>query len=99
MGKNYMTKFITLPFIFLFFLNFNATSLENSKIYNTSFSSGIKKEIKNFSVNPSIQKAATCFSKGSKNSGHNKICFYDCVGSEFAITIPVTSLCPLTIQN
>jgi hypothetical protein len=28
----------------------------------------------------------------------NKICFYDHLGSEVAITISATSLCPLTIE-
>lgn len=43
--------------------------------------------------------AAMCFGKGEQQSGMNKICYYDCLGSLTAITISATSLCPLTIDN
>jgi hypothetical protein len=43
--------------------------------------------------------AAVCFAKRSEESGMNRICYYDCLGSRAAITIPVTQLCPLTINN
>ncbi len=43
--------------------------------------------------------AVTCFFKSSYTSGFNKICTYDCLGSDVAITIGATELCPLTIQN
>ena len=41
------------------------------------------------SVQPSVhqQLAAICFKTGEKTSGMNKICYYDCLGSEAAITI------------
>lgn len=42
--------------------------------------------------------AGTAFLKGEKTSGFNKICFYDNLGSEVAITIKSTDLCPLTIE-
>ena len=42
--------------------------------------------------------AATAFLTGEKTSGFNKICFYDNMGSEVAITIKSTDLCPLTIN-
>ena len=42
--------------------------------------------------------AATAFLKGERTSGFNKICFYDNMGSEVAITIKSTDLCPLTID-
>jgi len=42
--------------------------------------------------------AGTAFFKSEKVSGMNKICFYDHMGSEVAITISATSLCPLTIE-
>ena len=41
----------------------------------------------------------TCFLSGEKTSGMNKICFYDCLGSEAAITIKNYELCPLTIKR
>jgi hypothetical protein len=47
----------------------------------------------------SIQMAATCFHKGEQTSGMNKICYYDCLGSTYAITIKSFKLCPLTINN
>lgn len=43
--------------------------------------------------------AVTCFSKGERTSGFNKICFYDCLGSTAAITISAVELCPLTINR
>lgn len=43
--------------------------------------------------------AVICFSKGEQQSGMNKICYYDCLGSMTAITIGATQLCPLTINN
>ncbi len=42
--------------------------------------------------------AGTAFFKYERTSGMNKLCFYDYLGSEVAITIKVTQLCPLTIQ-
>ena len=41
--------------------------------------------------------AVTCFKTGERQSGMNKICFYNCLGSEAAITISAVELCPLTI--
>jgi hypothetical protein len=46
-----------------------------------------------------IQLAITCFKSGEQTSGSNKICYYNCMGSQAAITIPFTSLCPLTIDQ
>lgn len=38
-----------------------------------------------------------CFLTGERISGMNKICFYDCAGSQAAITIKSYELCPLSI--
>jgi hypothetical protein len=43
--------------------------------------------------------AETCFSKGEKTDGLNKICYYDCPSGEAAITIQSYKLCPLTIKR
>ena len=43
--------------------------------------------------------ATTCFKTGERISGMNKICYYNCLGSEAAITISSVALCPLTIEN
>ena len=43
--------------------------------------------------------AVTCFKTGEQTSGMNKICYYDCLGSQAAITIGATQLCPLSIQR
>ena len=37
------------------------------------------------------------FLKRERSQGFNKICFYDRLGSEVAITIGITDLCPLTL--
>jgi hypothetical protein len=41
----------------------------------------------------------TCLKSGEKISGQNKICYYDCAGSEAAITIKSYQLCPLSIKR
>ena len=43
--------------------------------------------------------AVTCFKVDEYTSGFNKICIYNCLGSEAAITIGATQLCPLTISR
>ena len=43
--------------------------------------------------------AVTCFKKGEYTSGLNKICIYNCVGSDVAITIGAAQICPITINN
>ena len=40
-----------------------------------------------------------CLFKGEQISGTNKVCYYDCLGSIFAITIPGLQLCPLNIRR
>jgi hypothetical protein len=44
-------------------------------------------------------QAVTCFKTGERMSGMNKICYYDCLGSEAAITVSSYQLCPLSIQR
>lgn len=46
-----------------------------------------------------LRVAVTCFKKGEEVSGMNKICYYNCLGSDVAITIGAVSLCPLTIDR
>jgi hypothetical protein len=41
----------------------------------------------------------TCFKKGEKVDGQLKICYYDCAGSEAAITVKSHQLCPLSIRR
>ena len=43
--------------------------------------------------------ANACFLKGERISGMNKICYYDCVDGERAITIGATELCPLSLYR
>jgi hypothetical protein len=40
-----------------------------------------------------------CFKTGEQISGVNKICFYNCAGSDAAITVSVSQLCPLSINR
>lgn len=44
-------------------------------------------------------QAVVCHLQGERVSGMNKICYYDCLGSEVAITVKATDLCPLTINR
>lgn len=45
------------------------------------------------------QLAVTCFKSGERVSGMNKICYYSCLGSTYAVTISSVELCPLTVDN
>lgn len=45
-----------------------------------------------------VALAGTAFLKYERISGLNKICVYDYLGSEYAITIKSVELCPLTIE-
>ncbi len=42
--------------------------------------------------------AVTAYYKRESVSGMNKICYYDKLGSEVAITIAATKICPLTVN-
>lgn len=46
-----------------------------------------------------VETAAMCMKKGEYTSGMNKICIYDCLGSDASITVSSVELCPLTINN
>lgn len=46
-----------------------------------------------------IRTAAVCFKSGEQVSGMNKICYYNCLGSQAAITIGAVELCPLSINR
>lgn len=46
-----------------------------------------------------IRVAVICFKSGEQVSGMNKICYYNCLGSQAAITIGAVQLCPLTIDR
>lgn len=50
-------------------------------------------------VNDFRRVAVVCFLKHDYVSGMNKICVYDCLGSDAAITIGAVQLCPLTINR
>ena len=43
--------------------------------------------------------ASTCFLSGSRVSGLNRICYYECVSGTAAITISSVELCPLSISD
>jgi len=42
---------------------------------------------------------STCFHKGERTSGFNKICYYDCLGDTVALNVSAIQLCPLTIRG
>jgi hypothetical protein len=46
-----------------------------------------------------VRIAMTCFKDGEQVSGMNKICYYNCAGSQAAITVSSVSLCPLSIDR
>jgi hypothetical protein len=51
------------------------------------------------SAKPMQTAAVMCFKTGERVSGMNKICYYDCLGSAYAITIKSHELCPLSIKR
>lgn len=94
-----MIKLILSTVLSISLLSFSANAFEKNNFVKINYNQTGIKEFKNFSSNPNIQKVATCFYKGERTSGMNKICYYDCLGSEAAITISNVSLCPLSINN
>jgi hypothetical protein len=48
---------------------------------------------------PALELAVSCFYRGEQASGMNEICYYDCLGSAYAITVRAVDLCPLTIDT
>lgn len=40
-----------------------------------------------------------CFKSGERTSGMNKICTYECAGSERETTVGAAQLCPLNIRD
>lgn len=53
------------------------------------------------SVAPSQTAPATttCFIKGERESGQNKMCFYDCLGSDYAVNIASYGTCSPQVQR
>ena len=50
----------------------------------------------NSSSSPS---SITCFKKSESTTGTNKICIYNCMGSDIAINVKSTRLCPISVKN
>ena len=46
----------------------------------------------------SVAHAGTAFLVGEVDTGMTKQCIYDYLGSQVAITISASSICPITIQ-
>lgn len=42
--------------------------------------------------------AATGFLTGERESGMNKICYYDVLGSTYTLNIGIVELCPLSYE-
>ena len=66
-----------------------------------SFSIELETDINLFAcdVNSENSAAGTCFKKGERISGMNKICTYSCISGDKAITIKSVKLCPLSIKG
>ncbi len=76
-------KFISLAVIVLF-LTVLFVNLGNLKSANASYKENI---------------ALICFYKGEMQSTFNKVCFYDCLGTVYAINVKSYKLCPLSIDK
>ena len=47
----------------------------------------------------SQSNSRTCFKINERTSGTNKICSYNCMGSEVTRNIRSTQICPISIKN
>ena len=47
----------------------------------------------------SSSTSLSCFKKSESTSGTNKICIYNCMGSDVAVNVRSTQLCPMSIKN
>jgi hypothetical protein len=45
------------------------------------------------------ESESPCFLTSEQESGFNRICFYDCSGSNAAVTIKISDLCSPTIRR
>lgn len=50
-------------------------------------------------THPTALQGVTCFKTGERISGINKICAYDCMGSQSVQTIGNAELCPATMRS
>ena len=48
---------------------------------------------------PGLQLAVTCSKIKEQFTGRRKICYYDCMGTTRAISIPAIQDCPLSIER
>jgi hypothetical protein len=48
---------------------------------------------------PWLQYRETCFSKGERTEGMNKVCYYTCPSGGYAITIASYQVCPVSVQR
>ncbi|AEE15332.1 hypothetical protein Thena_1725 [Thermodesulfobium narugense DSM 14796] len=56
-------------------------------------------KLKTANANYKENIALVCFYKGEMQSTFNKVCFYDCLGTVYAINIKSYKICPLTIDR
>ena len=88
-----MKIFIT-SFIFIFSISVNGQAFINS-----SELEDISNTIDLKTLKTKYASSSTCFLKGERVSGMNKICTYSCVSGDKSITIKSTQLCPLSISG
>lgn len=48
---------------------------------------------------PDIAAAVWCTLTGEQTSGTNRICFYNCMGSQAATTVSIAAVCPIAIER
>ena len=95
LGGNVMR--ITALAVFTAFISFSAYADESKFAYLNTDDSRISTQ--KVERGGQVDVAATCFFQYEQTSGMNKICFYDCLGSSYAITVSAVSLCPLSINR
>ena len=60
---------------------------------------GGKSTTESLSGTSSSSSSLSCFKKSESVSGFNKICIYNCMGSDTAINLKSTQICPMSIKN
>lgn len=60
---------------------------------------GGKSTTESLSGTNSSSSSLSCVKKSESVSGFNKICIYNCMGSDIAINLKSTQICPMSVKN
>jgi len=81
------------------FVAFLAVAVVASGITGQSSQDAERKDQAPWLNHGQVAFAETCFYKGERVDGMNKICFYSCPSGGYAITVGAAQLCPINVQK